>query len=84
MRNEIKALEENEAWELTCIPSDWKAIRIKWVLRTKLGPTGENDQYQARLAFYVLAVVRNRLRRSVLPAGTVFHHPIPPGAGSKA
>lgn len=49
MREEIAALEENETWELTSLPSDRKAIRNKWVFKTKRGPTGDIERYKARL-----------------------------------
>ena len=50
MREEIEALESNETWVLENLPKGQKAIRNKWVYKTKRGPNGEVERYKARLA----------------------------------
>ncbi|KAL2241232.1 UNVERIFIED_CONTAM: Retrovirus-related Pol polyprotein from transposon RE1 [Sesamum indicum] len=49
MDAEITALEENDTWEVTTLPSDKRAIGCKWVYKVKLKPDGSVDKYKARL-----------------------------------
>jgi hypothetical protein len=46
---EIKAIERNNTWELTDLPTGAKKIGVKWVYKTKLKENGEVDKYKARL-----------------------------------
>ena len=48
MDEEIKALEENETWELVELPPDRTEIRGRWVFTAKLNSQGEIDKYKAR------------------------------------
>lgn len=49
MREEIQALEENRTWNLTTLPKDRRAIRNKWVFKTKRRADGTVERYKARL-----------------------------------
>ncbi|KAM2928689.1 hypothetical protein COP2_035913 [Malus domestica] len=49
MDREIKAIEKNNTWELTDLPSGGKTIGVKWVFKTKLNENGEVDKYKAQL-----------------------------------
>lgn len=49
MDAEMKAIEKNETWVLTDLPSHAKKIGVKWVYKTKLNEKGELDKYKARL-----------------------------------
>lgn len=49
MKKEIKAIEDNETWELTSLPTGAKRIGVKWVFKTKLNEKGEVDKFKARL-----------------------------------
>ena len=48
MRLEIKAITENDTWELTTLPKGAKKIGVKWVYKTKLNEKGEVDKFKAR------------------------------------
>nr|GEW82797.1 putative ribonuclease H-like domain, reverse transcriptase, RNA-dependent DNA polymerase [Tanacetum cinerariifolium] len=49
MNEEMHALYENNTWDLVELPRNKRAIRSKWVYKTKLKSTGEIDRYKARL-----------------------------------
>ncbi|KAJ6856654.1 hypothetical protein NC651_038340 [Populus alba x Populus x berolinensis] len=49
MDQEIQAIEKNETWDLTVLPSRGKTIGVKWVFKTKFNENGEVDKYKARL-----------------------------------
>lgn len=49
MNQELQAIEKNDTWELTTLPSGGKSIGVKWVFKTKLNENGEVDKYKARL-----------------------------------
>nr|GEV37469.1 hypothetical protein [Tanacetum cinerariifolium] len=49
MDQEIQAIERNNTWELTTLPSGGKSIGVKWVFKTKLNENEEVDNYKARL-----------------------------------
>ncbi|KAL9429389.1 hypothetical protein AB3S75_031241 [Citrus x aurantiifolia] len=49
MDMEIKAIEKNNTWELTNLPTGAKKIGLKWVYKTKLKENGELDKFKARL-----------------------------------
>lgn len=49
MKTEIDAIERNNTWELTSLPSGVKKIGVKWVFKTKFNEKGEIDKCKARL-----------------------------------
>lgn len=49
MKEEIASLDQNQTWMLTDLPEGRKAIRNKWVFKTKRGPDGNIQRYKARL-----------------------------------
>jgi hypothetical protein len=49
MDQEMQAIERNDTWELTVLPSGSKTIGVKWVFKTKVNENGEVDKYKARL-----------------------------------
>lgn len=49
MAQEIKALEDNQTWELTPLPPGRKPVGCKWVYKIKYKATGEIEKYKARL-----------------------------------
>ena len=48
MKDEVKALQDNETWNLARPPTDRDVIPGKWVYKVKLGPSGQVDKYKAR------------------------------------
>lgn len=46
---ELLALESNNTWELPDLPEGMKAIRNKWIIKTKREADGEISRYKARL-----------------------------------
>ena len=48
MNDEVKALQDNETWDLVRQPTDRDVIPGKWVYKVKLGPSGQVDKYKAR------------------------------------
>jgi len=49
MDQEIDAIEKNNTWQLTILPSEAKKISVKWIYKTKLNEKGEIEKYKARL-----------------------------------
>jgi Reverse transcriptase (RNA-dependent DNA polymerase) len=49
MEEEINSHEHNGTWELTTLPPGRKAVKSKWVFKTKRNETGEVTRYKARL-----------------------------------
>jgi transposase InsO family protein len=49
MNSEISSLKENKTWKLVSLPPNRKAIKSRWVFKTKLNPDGTIDKYKARL-----------------------------------
>ena len=47
--SEMKALEENNTWELVQLPPGSKAISNKWVYRLKDNADGSIEKFKARL-----------------------------------
>lgn len=47
--SQIKALEENQTWELVPKPQNTSILGIKWVYSIKLNSNGSLDRYKARL-----------------------------------
>ena len=46
---EMKAIERNNTWELTDLPTGAKKIGLKWVYKTEFKENGEMDKFKARL-----------------------------------
>jgi len=51
MEEEIQAHAENQTWLLSDLPAGRKAIKCKWVFKTKLDADGHIERYKARLGF---------------------------------
>jgi hypothetical protein len=49
MDQEIQAIEKNDTWDLTVLPSEGKTIGVKWVFKTKFNENREVEKYKARL-----------------------------------
>jgi hypothetical protein len=49
MKNEIKALEKNQTWDLVILPQNKCAIGCKWVYRVKFQADSKVERYKARL-----------------------------------
>ncbi|KAL2228363.1 UNVERIFIED_CONTAM: Retrovirus-related Pol polyprotein from transposon RE1, partial [Sesamum indicum] len=49
MESEIKALDDNDTWDITELPEGKKAIGSKWIYKLKLKPDGNLDRCKARL-----------------------------------
>lgn len=49
MNMELEALEGNDTWEITTFPPNKKAIRSKWLFKTKFKADGSIERYKARL-----------------------------------
>ena len=47
-KDEVKALQDNENWNLVRPPTDRDVIPGKLVYKVKLGPSGHVDKYKAR------------------------------------
>ena len=48
MKDEVKALQDNETWNLVRPPTDRDVIPGKWVYKVKVEPSGQVDKYKAR------------------------------------
>ena len=49
IEEEIDAIERNKTWELTTFPPKKKAIRVKWVYKTKCNAKGKIDRHKTQL-----------------------------------
>lgn len=49
MDEEYQSLQDNNTWELCDLPKDRKAIKNKWVYKTKKDENGQITRYKARL-----------------------------------
>ncbi|PNX88393.1 retrovirus-related Pol polyprotein from transposon TNT 1-94, partial [Trifolium pratense] len=49
MDTEIEAIESNDTWELTHLPTGAKKIGVKWVYKTKYNEEGKIEKHKARL-----------------------------------
>jgi hypothetical protein len=49
MLNEMNSIQVNKTWELSTLPSDHKAIGLKWVFKVKKDVDGNITKYKARL-----------------------------------
>ncbi|XP_074265490.1 uncharacterized protein LOC141587925 [Silene latifolia] len=52
MQNEIRALENNDTWELTMLPPDKKALGCRWVYKIKYKSDGSIERYKARFVVF--------------------------------
>ncbi|GJS70206.1 retrovirus-related pol polyprotein from transposon TNT 1-94 [Tanacetum coccineum] len=48
MDSELKALEDNDTWEVTDLPPNKRAIGCHWLFKTKLKSDGSEDKKKAR------------------------------------
>ncbi|GJY31059.1 ribonuclease H-like domain-containing protein [Tanacetum coccineum] len=49
MNKEMKALYDNDTWEITNLPYDRKSIGSKWVFKITYKSDGEIERYKARV-----------------------------------
>lgn len=49
MKNELKALKQNQTWKLTDFPIGKKPIGCKWVFKVKYFPNETFERYKTRL-----------------------------------
>lgn len=49
MAQELKALEENDTWDLTLPPKEKKIVGCRWVYKIKYKASGEIEKYKAHL-----------------------------------
>ena len=49
MQEEMDSIHQNRTWEFSDLPSDHKAIGLKWVFKVKRDPSGEVVKHKARL-----------------------------------
>lgn len=49
MYYEIQAIEKNDTWVLTELPTSTNKIGVKWVNKIKFNENGELDKYKACL-----------------------------------
>ena len=48
MNDEVKALQDNETWDLVRPPTDRDVLPGKWVYKVKLGTSGQVNKYKVR------------------------------------
>ena len=49
MNEEMRALLQNETWEIVELPRDKKIVGCRWVYTLKCKPYGSLDRYKAQL-----------------------------------
>jgi len=49
MQEEMDSIHQNRTWEFSDLPSDHRAIGLKWVFKVKRDPSGEVVKHKARL-----------------------------------
>ena len=49
LNDEMESLISNRTWKLVDLPSGFKTIGCKWVIRKKLKPDGSIDKFKAKL-----------------------------------
>jgi len=53
MQAKISALENNQTWELVRLPSNKKALGLKWVYKIKRNSDGTVERFKARLVILI-------------------------------
>ncbi|GAU30142.1 hypothetical protein TSUD_360350 [Trifolium subterraneum] len=66
MIDELKSIEKNRTWDMCKLPSDKRAIHVKWVYKMKQNPEGQVIKHKARL------VVKGFLQKQGLDYDEVF------------
>ena len=49
MKEELKAIQRNETWELTNLPDEKNIVGLKWIFKTKYHVDGSVQNHKARL-----------------------------------
>ena len=49
MKEELKAIQRNETWELTNLPDEKNVVGLKWIFKTKYLADGSIQKHKARL-----------------------------------
>lgn len=49
MQDELDALDANNTWDITELPTGKRPIASKWVYKIKYKPNGDVDRFKARL-----------------------------------
>jgi Reverse transcriptase (RNA-dependent DNA polymerase) len=49
MNEEMKAIKNNETWEMVDLSKGHKPIGVKWVYKKKMTPQGTIERYKTRL-----------------------------------
>jgi hypothetical protein len=63
----MKAIEDNDTWELTSLPAGHRAIGLKWVYRVKRNEAGNIVRHKARLV-----VAKSYVQRAGIDFDEVF------------
>nr|GEW82899.1 ribonuclease H-like domain, reverse transcriptase, RNA-dependent DNA polymerase [Tanacetum cinerariifolium] len=66
MKAELDSINRNNTWELTTLPTGHKAIRLKWVFKTKKDANGDIIKHKARL------VAKGYIQQHVIDFEEVF------------
>ena len=48
MEKEIRDLAAQNIWKLVDLSPNWKALKGRWVFKTKIGANSEIEKYKAR------------------------------------
>ena len=46
MKDEQASMYKNDVWDLKKLPTSYKAVRCKWILKTKWDAQGEIEKYK--------------------------------------
>ncbi|GAU33702.1 hypothetical protein TSUD_148530 [Trifolium subterraneum] len=68
MIDELKSIEKNKTWDMCKLPSDKRAIDVKWVYKLKQNPEGQVIKHKPRL------VAKGFLQKQGLDYNEVFSH----------
>jgi hypothetical protein len=66
MREELKAIEDNDTWELTSLPANHRAIGLKWVYKVNRNEVGNVVWHNVRL------VAKRYVQRASIKFNKVF------------
>ncbi|MCI30661.1 copia-type polyprotein, partial [Trifolium medium] len=61
MEEELTVIERNQTWEIMELPSDKKAIEVKWIFKLKLNPDGSIAKHKTRLVARGLIFAEGRV-----------------------